>query len=284
MFLARPPRPPLDRSVSALWVCRQTSESRRLERVLPTATAQLVINLAEDETRQYDIADPTRCLRASGAVVCGPRTGHSIIDTDEQSDVVGVCFTAAGLLDVIEADASCVAGQDVALGDLWGERTARRLREQLLDASTPDARLDLLEAALRAAWRARRAHAATRYGVATLVAHPDVARIGPIAAAAGVSPRHFIDRFTREVGITPKRFARVQRFQQAVQRAHAGRTTPWGALAADCGFADQAHLVHEFREFSGVTPTMWERLRTGHHNHVRFLQDAATAGLQGSAA
>ena len=93
MFLIRPPRPPLDRCITVLWVCRQSSQTRRLERVLPTGTAQLIVNLAEDETRNYDPSDPSRCERGSGAVIAGPSARYGIIDTDEQAHVVGACFT-----------------------------------------------------------------------------------------------------------------------------------------------------------------------------------------------
>ncbi|HTV02079.1 MAG TPA: helix-turn-helix domain-containing protein [Luteitalea sp.] len=284
MFLARPPRPPLDRCVSVLWTCRQSITERRFERVLPTATAQLIVNLAEDETRSYDPADVSRCMRGPAMVITGPSTTHGIIDTDEQAHVAGVCFTPTGLLDVVPAPASLLAGQDVALDDLWPARMAQRLREQLLEAPSPQAQLDLLEEALRAMFRDRPAHAAVRHATTALAARPDVARIGELAEASGLSQRHFIECFTREVGVTPKRFARVQRFQQVVQRAHRGQRDRWCDIAADGGFADQSHLVHEFREFAGLTPTAWERLRTDHHNHVRFLQDDAEGGLQGSAA
>ena len=284
MFLIRPPRPPLDRCITVLWVCQQSSQTRRLERVLPTGTAQLIVNLAEDETRNYDPSDPSRCERGSGAVIAGPSARYGIIDTDEQAHVVGACFTPTGLLHVAAPPASLLSAQDVALDDLWGRRTACRLREQLLEAQTPDAQLDVLEAALRLAFRERSAHAATRLATAALVARPALTRISELVRASGLSQRQFIERFTREVGITPKRFARVQRFQQAVRRADGGRPDRWCDIASDCGFSDQSHLVHEFREFAGITPTDWERLHTVHPNHVRFLQDEPATGLQGSAA
>jgi AraC-like DNA-binding protein len=284
MFLARPPRSPLDRCVSVVWTCRQPSAARRLERVLPTATAQLIVNLAEDETRSYDPADVSRCIRRPAMVITGPSTRHGIIDTDEQAHVVGVCFTPTGLQDVVSAPASLLAGQDVALDDLWTARTARRLRERLLEACSPQAQLDVLEEALHHAFLDRPAHAAVRHATTALIARPDIARIGDLVDVSGLSQRRFIERFTREVGVTPKRFARVQRFQQVVQRAHRGGRERWCDIAADGGFADQSHLVHEFREFAGLTPTAWERLRTEHHNHVRFLQDDTSGNLQGSAA
>jgi AraC-like DNA-binding protein len=57
-----------------------------------------------------------------------------------------------------------------------------------------------------------------------------------------------------------------------VSRAHQSAPTDWTGLALDCGYFDQAHLIHEFREFSGLTPTAYEAQRTTFQNHVTFLQ------------
>ena len=116
--------------------------------MLPTGTAQVVINLAEDRTRGYDesrgFASASLPVRCS----CGPSTRYGIIDTDEQYDVVGACIAPGGLPSLLAPRAAEFAETDVPLDALWGTRAIDRLRSRLLEARTPDARLDVLEAAL----------------------------------------------------------------------------------------------------------------------------------------
>lgn len=78
-------------------------------------------------------------------------------------------------------------------------------------------------------------------------------RINDLVAEAGCSHRHLTDLFRHEVGLTPKRAARVLRYERAARRLRDSQSNP-AAVAAECGFTDQPHLTREFRRFSGVTP------------------------------
>lgn len=278
MFVARVPGPPLDAAIAMLWSVRQPRGPRQLERVLPQGTGQIVVNLAEDHTRTYEPQLGFRCVHTSGTVVCGQRSGFIVIDTDEQHDCVGASLTPAGLPLLLGERADAFTNTDVSLGDLWPARQVDRLRTTLLEARTHEARLDVLEQALRARHRPREVHPAVAEAIATFVARPGVARVDEVVARTGYSARHLVDRFTAQVGLTPKRFCRVRRFQLALHHAFAGRPDDWARLALDCGFADQSHLVNEFRAFSGLPPTRYLDRRTPWPNHVRFLQDDRLPG------
>ena len=68
--------------------------------------------------------------------------------------------------------------------------------------------------------------------------------------------------FTTEVGLAPKLFGRVQRFQHAADLSQHAAKVDWAQLAFECGYFDQSHLIHEFVEFSGVSPAdYWQRLK-----------------------
>ncbi|AMY07660.1 transcriptional activator FtrA [Luteitalea pratensis] len=271
MLHARRPRPPLDACVTVLWTVTAKPGPRRLERVLPTGTAQIVINLAEDRTRGYDEARGFAVVESSGSVLCGPSTRYGIIDTDEQYDVVGACIAPGGLPSLLAAPAAEFAETEAPLDALWGTRAIDRLRACLLEARTADARLDVLETALLAHWREAPLHPSVACALDAFARRAAVTTVGDAVAAAGVSARHLIDRFTAQVGLTPKRFCRVRRFQRAIAVAHRGAAEDWAAIAADCGFSDQSHLIHEFRAFAGLPPSAYLDHRTPHRNHVTFL-------------
>lgn len=272
-FHQRRPAPPLDAFVESVWLCRAAPRPPALERVIPGGGAQVIVNLREDETRTYaDSPSGLICQRTSGSVVSGIATRYQIIDTDEQEHVAGIAFRPGGTYPFLAAPAHDLSDRDVPLDELWGRACVSRLREALLEAATPEAALHVLEAALLEAWLDRVPHRTTVFALASFRANPSVARVGVVADRLGVSARQFIERFTAEVGITPKRYCRLLRFQQAVTRAHHEQAVDWPGLALACGYVDQAHLIHEFRAFSGLTPTRYVAGRTVFQNHVTFLQ------------
>jgi AraC-like DNA-binding protein len=83
-------------------------------------------------------------------------------------------------------------------------------------------------------------------------------RIGVIAAELGWSRKHLAAKFHDEIGLAPKMVARMARFNFALLRARRHGGGGWAALADECGYADQAHLVRDFKAFAGETPTAWQ--------------------------
>jgi AraC-like DNA-binding protein len=271
-YVQRCPAPPLGEFVESVWLCKNDRRPRALERILPRGGAQLIVNLAQDETRLYACSPRgIVCSRSPGSILTGVTTRFQIIDTDEQEHVAGVVFKPGGTLPFVASPARELSNLDVPLECLWGSAGTVRLREQLLASRDGQSALDVLERALLLAWRDRTRHPAVAYALTAFQARPSVARMARVSGAIGLSPKRFIERFKAEVGVTPKRYCRLLRFQRALTSAHA-RPTDWGDLALACGYFDQAHFIHEFTEFSGMTPTAYEAARTASQNHVTFLQ------------
>src|SRR5262249_843306 len=119
-------------------------------------------------------------------------------------------------------------------------------------------------------------HPAVAHALRVFGRSPRAASIADVTAAIGLSPKRFIERFKTEVGLTPKAFCRVRRFQQALGALNAGADVDWACVALSAGYYDQAHFIHDFRAFSGLTPTMYLASRTEFRNHVKFLQSSDT--------
>ena len=84
----------------------------------------------------------------------------------------------------------------------------------------------------------------------------------------GTSQRTFINTFAREVGMTPKLYSRVRRFNRALRMVHRREDVDWTDVALACGYFDQSHLIRDFRAFAGLSPSSYLALRTEHFNHV----------------
>jgi AraC-like DNA-binding protein len=268
----RVPRPPLDLFVESIWVYQNDPHPNALERVLPTGAAQLIVNLKEDQTRLYDPEPPHRCVAISGSLLSGVQSRFQIIDTSEQEYVAGVAFKPGGTVPFMRVPAHEASDADVPLEALWGRRRTAILRERLLDGSTVDAKLDVLEAVLHEIWTPPGLHPVVTFALAAFDRIPTTTSIARVTDEVGLSAKRFIERFKIEVGMTPKRYCRIRRFQRALALASSGRSVDWTWVALDCGYFDQAHFIHDFRSFAGLTPTGYQSARTSFQNHVKFLQ------------
>ena len=216
-----------------------------------------------------------RYVATSGSVLSGAQSRFQVIDTSEQEYVAGVAFKPGGTVPFTRMPAHEACDADVPLEALWGCKRTATLRERLLESGSIEAKLDALEAVLHEMWRPARAASGRRFCVGRVrsSATDDEHCRGDRLHRA---KREAIHRAVQEeVGITPKVYCRIRRFQRAVTMATRGRQVEWTRVALDCGYFDQAHFIHDFRSFAGLTPTAYQSARTSFQNHVKFLQSGA---------
>ena len=274
------PGPPLTDFVEYLWALRD-APAHSTERIVPSGTLELVVNLHEDVLRIYD-PETSGWRTHSGAVVSGAYRRFFVIDARDHASIVGVHFKPGKALPFLGVPPGELADRHVDLAMLWG-RSAVELREQLCAARTSGERFAMLESALHARFVDRRpGHPAVPFAVGQL-ARPGVT-VGEVAADVQLSRRRFIQVFTTEVGMTPKRLSRVLRFQRASALARCGSAADWAQLARACGYFDQSHLIHDVSEFAGILPRQLgpaskqvKELHLAVPDGVNFLQDADPA-------
>jgi AraC-like DNA-binding protein len=268
------PGPPLNSFVQLLWLYKsyRPAHSQHKERLMPDGSVAMVINLRDDVIRTYDRERLEICRSMPGAIVCGVHTENFVIDTEEQADVVGVQFHPGGAFPFLGVPPSETLNLHVPLEDLWGT-FARELRELLLGAGNAAETFEILERALLA--RARSGfdtHPAVAFALREFRAAPHGKTIRSVTEQIGLSARRFADVFAKEVGLTPKLFCRVRRFQRVLRVIRAAREVDWAEIALSCGYYDQAHFNHDFKAFSGINPSMYLTACTPHLSHVPILE------------
>jgi AraC-like DNA-binding protein len=191
-------------------------------------------------------------LSAGRLLVAGPATTVAIAAATPGQPRVGVRFRVGAAGAALGVPAVELLDRGVALDDLWG-RAGRRLQERVCAAPTADGAL-----------------AALTRGIADRLPAPDgadrdVRRAALVLArggasrdagrAAHLSARQLRRRFDHAVGYGPATLARVQRFQRFLGCAQRAPGASLARLAADAGYADQAHLARECRRLAGLAPT-----------------------------
>jgi AraC-like DNA-binding protein len=196
-----------------------------------------------------------------------------LIDPLQHASIIGVHFRPGRAVPVLGVPASELADMHVGLDLLWG-RAATELRQRLCESGTPAKRFAVLEEVLLGRLRQR----SSRHGAIPIAldafeqVHATV-KVCEVAQRVGLSQRRFIQLFSAEVGMTPKMYDRIRRFQR-VRELMRNTTEPnWAGLAVACGFFDQSHLIRDFAEFSGLSPTNYLVQRSNHVllNHVPWV-------------
>lgn len=246
-------------------------EQHDRERFLPDGGVNMVIDLTDRPKFVFDPVTLQPLLRCKNAWISGMRTAPITISSAKMSDMVVVGFQPAGAFAVwgipLHELRDTVVDAEAALGP-----SVTDLRSRLLDCTDADGRFELVEAWAREAMKNRvlpdRQWGLAQFAVDWIRRAPTMASIDTVARRAGASNRHLIHTFKRFVGTTPKQFQRVHRFQQVVVSVDAAETVDWAQVALDCGYYDQAHLIRDFRHFSGFTPTEYLTARGKITNYV----------------
>lgn len=180
LYLTHRPAPPLDRFVERLWYWQSAAPVHARDRIMPDGSGSLIVNLSEDEVRNFEGAHDEMLQRFPGAVLVGAYSRYSVIDTQQQQAVLG----------------------------------------------------------------------------AMLSEH------------VGLSTRRLARLFTLEVGMTPKLYSRIKRFERVLSLMRSAQSVDWSELALNCGYFDQSHLIRDCKAISGFTPADLQRRPSSGGHHV----------------
>jgi len=205
------------------------------------------------------IVDAEGRWRTDSNAVCGtvvgPMRGVGRIHRVDLSETVGAYFRPARLGALCDIRASELTGAAIAVGDLWGT-TASQLSSELCELNEEE-RINRLEAILLNRLRRRRERplAFDVPGLAaSVVRKQGRVTVEAMAGAAGVSRQHLTREFRERIGIGPKLYSRIARFQSVLAYSGSRAGVDWASVALDLGFTDQSHMIAEVRHFSGLTP------------------------------
>lgn len=234
---------------------RQRGIAPARHRGLPSPYLTLIFTMDDP----LDIAahpDPRQRPGSYDALLGGLHLTPALITHPGRQSGVQVSLRPLGCRALFGLPAAELAGTDVDAAAVLGDRLVDEIRDRLLAAPDWPSRFAVVDGVLTRLLRADRAGVAPEVAYACRLLLADTAvPIASVAAEIGWSGRYLTDRFRAEVGLRPKEAARVARFDRA--RRALRPTARLADIAAGHGFADQSHLVREFRAFAGCTPSDW---------------------------
>lgn len=271
-YKSRVPGPLLDGLIDDIYYLEGAPPYSRF--LLPAAPAPLlIVNLgAPFLIRAGTDADAVEY--ADGCAVTVPtRAWEFGYPTPTRS--VGVHFKPWGLAPFLPMPAVELCDRPVTVGQIWGEPDVAELRRRLTSADSPDEMLGMLEEELARRLRTIDGMDVVRHLSSSISETGGAVPISDLDVAGPASSTYVAKRFKAIVGVTPKRLARAYRFTLTVLALDVAAPIDWADVAARAGYFDQAHFVHEFREFTGLTPTLYIEVRQ------RFLREHPDHALEG---
>lgn len=263
------PSPPLSAYIEAF--CFSDGEASlppKKERCLPNGQVAVVVNLGHDTIRVANLQHADQFQHFHGSVFTGAFSRFCVLDTTTMVTTLSICFKPGGARLFLPMPVAELANQVVDLSCIFGA-AAFDLREQLQASQTNDKRVSILERFFLTRVSYEQALSpAIRFALTSFQAEKERRSISEVTTQLGLNPKRFISLFEEAVGLTPKVFCRVLRFQEVLQRITGEQPVRWADLALDCGYFDQAHFIHDFQAFAGLTPSAYLVRRGEHHNHV----------------
>jgi len=189
------------------------------------------------------------------AFVAGVSETHALVERCGSTSCIDLKLTPPGAYRLLGIPMDEVSGRVVDVGDVLGA-PGRRLVEALREAPSWETRFELVDAFLLERLEDGTAPApAVLWAWRRLVDTGGRLPIGVLADDVGWSRRHLIARFRQQIGLAPKTLARIVRFNGVLRALEAGGAPRWAEIAVDHGYYDQAHLIRDVREFTGMAPT-----------------------------
>jgi AraC-like DNA-binding protein len=265
------PLPALAPFIERVWTLEGHASMLRgaLQPVLPDGRPELILHLGDRFER---LDEGGRAERQDELIFAGQMTSQLVLRPTGAIKVLGIRFEPFGASALFRVPQHELAGLTLDLAAISPPlaRELRRVRETaaslaiasvaaqqallpFLSQATPDPRI--------------------RHVVREITRRHGVVSIDRISTATGLTRRHLERQFRQQVGVGPKRLARITRFQHALQLLDGTDSAQRGTLtAAACGYADQAHFIRDFKDLAGCPPTehlLRQALLTGFFIHGR---------------
>ena len=262
------PQPPLSQFVENMWLVEGATTDYTREKILPDGAIELIIDLDSQPKSIFEDEASERFRTVKKGWISGERTRYIVIGADSNQSMVGIRFRPGGAYPFFGFPISELSESVTELDLIWGN-LVDEIRDQLQGIESPEARLLRLESFLLG--QARRSLEANRlitFAVYQLQHSPQFLAIRDLANTIGITQKHLISQFEKVVGLRPKSFARVCKFQKVVNLIEQQNQIQWAAIASDCGYYDQAHFIHEFQAFSGLNPSTYLAQRGEYVNFI----------------
>jgi len=262
------PKFPLNQFVDHFLYYEGYNPEHSIDRFLPDGNTEIIFDFHDGPQYIYDNETLKEIQACHHVWASGVRTEYISIPSGKQAAMFVISFKKGMAYPFFPLPMDEMSDRVVDADLLWG-RDFAHLREHLLELAEISLKFAAAERFLLKHFQNRfTLNPAVEYALAEIISRPDQINLGRVSHSIGYSQKHFIAMFRQQVGITPKSYLKIIRFQKAVGEIEQRQEMNWTHISQDCGFYDQAHFIHDFKFFSGFTPEEYVRRKNEMLNYV----------------
>ena len=227
-----------------------------MEKFLPDGSMDLLIDLTDTPKKLFHNEDGSSFTTYQKSWLSGMKTEYILIDASV-SCMIGVHFKPGGAYPFFDFPVNELNNLTIEMDTIWNNEICY-LRDAILNTKPVNHKFGILENyLLQKGKRMTEPNPLVSYAVDQLLKSPQVWTIGQLTKKVGVTQKHLISLFKKYVGLTPKQFARISKFQKVIRLIEKQEKIEWTPVAYECGYYDQAHFIREFQAFSGINPSAY---------------------------
>lgn len=250
------PQPPLKEYIDSVIYFKGYQPEHDRERVVPDGSINLIFEFDGLERSVYDNQTGKVCLKLNKVWLAGIQTKYITISSHQNSEMLVVRFKPGGGYPFLKIPLDSIKDRIIEAPEIWGG-DIYRLREKILSERETDRKIQLMEMWLSEQGKFSLVGDQVIQNAVECVLSNASTRLKELVDKSHYSRKHFIELFKRYVGLSPKQFQRIMRFQETLAKVQNGELISWAQISADCGYFDQAHFIRDFKAFSGFNPTQF---------------------------
>ncbi len=267
-FKTHIPSFPLNQFVESFIYYRDYNPVHSVDRFLPDGNVNIVIDLTDYPKYIYDNETLKEIQACRKVWFSGIRNRYITIPSGRDSEMFVINFHRGKAYPFVEMPLNELT-DSVVDGELVLSNEIMHAREMILEASSIFEKFYAVEKFLLAKFCGKLiVNPFIEFAVDKIVESPNKMSIAQISNKVGYSQKHLIKLFKDNVGVTPKEFLKIIRFQKAIEEIAAAKEIEWTSIANECGYYDQAHFINDFKIFSGFTPGRYQQIQCDHLNYV----------------
>lgn len=261
MFLIYTPQPALQHLVSRIMFAHYVSDPgkpRPINPFPPHPEHCMYFYPIDKVVRHNDKARPT--VELPHSIIVGPKLNKVDLALGYNTLVVIVCFQPGGLHRLLRISMNDILDEFIDSSLLFGG-DIENVIQQIRDSASYEQMNRIVQEFLLSKAKNIRNTLPIDEVLTGINRHKELVNIDKLATQACVSIRQLERQFSERIGIPPKMFSRLVRFSRAWDMRENNPAIPWTKIAHACDYADQMHMIRDFKEFTGVTPTILQTHR-----------------------
>ena len=258
IFETHNPDPRIAPYIEAIFHYKNFVPDHSVERVVPTGHMFILFELDGFVRNTFDNVTLEPNAEYSRVWVSGMHRGQLSISAHENSEMFVIQFKPYGSHPFTHLPTDSLNERVVAIEEVLGD-SLLHLREAMMQTTTSQEKFELAEQWLLNRYDQERQPPAELVEFVSQLQSQPVAKLNGLIERYPTSQKNLIDQFKKYVGLTPKSYQRITRFNELLARIQNQENVSWAEVAYDCGYSDQPHFIREFQHFCGMNPAEFIR-------------------------